>query len=143
MDTSQTKQEISGYTVMVVEDEVLLLEAVTKKLKLEGMEVVSCISAEQALDILNNSERVPDAIWLDFYLKNMNGLAFMQKLKENSRFASIPVIVVSNSASPEKVQTMLTLGVKKYVLKAGNRLDELVKIVQGIIADAKKEEAKV
>lgn len=128
---------------MVIEDEPLLLEAVTKKLKLEGMEVVSCTSGEQALDYMENSERLPNAIWLDYYLKNMNGLAFMQKLKENNRFAAIPVIVVSNSANPEKVQNMLALGVKKYVLKAGNRLDELVKIIQDIIAESRKEAATV
>src|SRR3982074_157377 len=89
--------------VMVVEDETLLLQAITKKLKLTGLDVVSCSSGQQAIDYLKNLDQLPDAVWLDYYLKDMNGLAFMQTLKEKSEWSSIPVVVVSNSASPDKV----------------------------------------
>ena len=41
----------------------------------------------------------------------------MKKMRENKKWADIPVVVVSNSASPEKVHTMLALGAKKYLLK--------------------------
>lgn len=119
--------------IMVVEDEVLLLDAITKKLKLNNFEVVSCSGGEQALDYLNTLSELPDAIWLDYYLKDMNGLLFMQKIKGNPKWASIPVIVVSNSASPEKVQNMLALGVKKYILKAEYRLDEIISLIQEFI----------
>src|SRR5688572_5696180 len=102
-------------TIMVVEDEELLLQAITKKLKLSGLDVLSCSGGQQGLDYLNSLERMPDAIWLDYYLKDMNGLAFMQQLKENPKWADIPVLVVSNSASPEKVTNMLALGARKYI----------------------------
>ncbi|HZE87883.1 MAG TPA: response regulator [Methylomirabilota bacterium] len=122
-------------TIMVVEDEVLLLQAITKKLKLSGIDVLSCSSGQQAIDYLNNLDELPDAVWLDYYLKDMNGLAFMQKMKENSKWANIPVVVVSNSASPEKVNNMIALGAKKYLLKAEYRLDEIIKILKDFIAN--------
>src|SRR5262249_25608165 len=103
-------------TIMVVEDEELLLQAITKKLKLSAMDVVSCASGQQALDYLDNLDELPDAIWLDYYLKDMNGLSFMQTVKQNPKWQNIPVLVVSNSASPEKVHNMLALGAKKYIL---------------------------
>ena len=89
------------------------------------------------IDYLNNLEKLPDAIWLDYYLKDMNGLAFMQQLKENPKWASIPVLVVSNSASPEKVTNMLALGAKKYILKAEYRLDEIIAMIRQFIQDNK------
>jgi CheY-like chemotaxis protein len=122
-------------TVMVVEDEELLLQVITKKLKLSGVDVLSCASGEQALDYLKDLDTLPDAIWLDYYLKDMNGLAFMEKLKENKAWAAIPVVVVSNSASPQKVHTMLALGAKKYILKAEYRLDEIINIIQELIKE--------
>jgi two-component system chemotaxis response regulator CheY len=122
-------------TIMVVEDETLLLQAITKKLKISGMDVLSCASGQQAIDYLNNLDEMPDAVWLDYYLKDMNGLAFMQELKQNPKWADIPVLVVSNSASPDKVSNMLGLGAKKYILKAEYRLDEIIGMIREFIAD--------
>lgn len=123
-------------TIMVVEDETLLLQAITKKLKLSGIDVLSCASGQQAMDYLGSMDTLPDAVWLDYYLKDMNGLAFMQGLKSNQAWAGIPVIVVSNSANPEKVTNMLALGAKKYILKAEYRLDEIIAMIRDLISDA-------
>lgn len=120
---------------MVVEDETLLLQAITKKLKLSGLDVVSCASGQQAIDYLTNMDELPDAVWLDYYLKDMNGLAFMQTLKDSPKWTDIPVLVVSNSASPEKVSNMLGLGAKKYILKAEYRLDEIIAMIKDFIQD--------
>lgn len=128
---------------MVVEDEILLLEAAVKKLKHEGIDTLPCVSGEAALEYVNDLDAsVPDAIWLDYYLKDMNGLAFMQAIKANPKWANIPVIVVSNSASPDKVHNMLALGVDKYILKAQYRLDEIITILREIIEDVNKGKRK-
>lgn len=122
-------------TIMVVEDENLLLQAITKKLKVSNIDVLSCSSGQQAIDYLGNLDELPDAIWLDYYLKDMNGLAFMQQIKSNEKWADIPVLVVSNSASPDKVSNMLGLGAKKYILKAEYRLDEIITMIREFIAE--------
>lgn len=129
--------------VMVVEDEALLLQAITKKLKLSGMDVVSCASGEQAVDYLKNLEELPDLIWLDYYLQDMNGLAFMQTIKNNPTWAKIAVLVVSNSASPEKVETMLGLGAKKYILKAEHRLDEITDMIREFLKENNAQSEKL
>ena len=115
---------------LVIEDEALLLQAIGKKLDLSGFEVVSCTGGQQGLDYLKDLVSLPDAIWLDYYLKDMNGLDFMKKIKENEKWSKIPVVVVSNSASDKKVHSMLALGVKKYLLKADYRLDEIIDILK-------------
>lgn len=127
-------------TIMVVEDEALLLQAISKKLKLSGMDVLSCASGQQAIDYLTNLDVMPDAVWLDYYLKDMNGLAFMQELKLNPKWTNIPVLVVSNSASPDKVSNMLGLGAKKYILKAEYRLDEIIDMIQDFITERDDEQ---
>lgn len=119
-------------TVMVVEDEEMLLHAIKKKLEAAGKKVISCKSAEEALALLKSEEKIPDIIWLDYYLSDMNGLEFMSRLKENPDWAGVPVVVVSNSASADKVSQMLALGVKKYLLKAESRLEDLVGVMDEI-----------
>jgi len=123
---------------MVVEDESMLLRAICKKLKMNGISTISATKGSQALDYLKSLPDLPDAIWLDYYLNEMNGLVFMGKLKKDPKLANIPVFVISNSASPEKVHQMLALGVKKYILKADHRLDELISIIKGFILKKEK-----
>ena len=112
--------------IMVIEDEELLLQAITKKLKLSNLDVIACNNGHQAINYFNNLKNKPDAIWLDYYLGDMDGINFMEKLKSQKGFANIPVLVISNSASPDKVHRMLALGAKEYFIKAEHRLDELV-----------------
>lgn len=113
-------------TVMVIEDEELLLHAIVKKLESKGIGAISCISGKQAIDYLNSLDHLPDAIWLDYYLKDMDGLEFMHTFKKNKQWSEIPVIVISNSANQDTVDKMFALGVKKYFLKDEHKLSDLV-----------------
>lgn len=124
--------------IMIVEDETLLLQAIVKKLKLNNIETISCSSGKQAFDYLESLSELPDAVWLDYYLKDMNGIEFMTNIKSNPKWVNIPVVVVSNSASPEKVHHMLGLGVKKYLIKAEYRLDEIIEILRDFVQDENK-----
>jgi len=122
---------------MVIEDEELLLQAISKKLASQKIEAITCTSAKQAFDYLKSIPELPDVIWLDYYLQDMNGLEFMRQMKKNDLWAKIPVVVVSNSASDEKKSSMLALGVDKYVLKAQYRLDEIIEMIREIISKEK------
>lgn len=115
------------YTILVVEDEVPLLNVIKKKLELSGFTVVSAREVEQALEYLKTIKDI-HAIWLDHYLLGeKDGIDFVGELKkENSSFRSIPVFVVSNTASIDKVSTYMELGVTRYYTKANYRLDEII-----------------
>lgn len=113
--------------VLVVEDERPLLEAIKAKLETSGFEVVTARSVEQAFNHLQDIERI-DAIWLDHYLLGKeDGLDFVSKCKiDGSGCRTIPIFVVSNTASADKVQAYMKLGVNKYYVKAEKRLDEII-----------------
>jgi CheY-like chemotaxis protein len=128
-------------SVLVIEDEELLLDAIQRKLESEGIKAISYASGKEAVQYLKTTSEIPSAIWLDYYLKDMNGLEFMQALKEDPKLANIPVLVVSNSASEPKVKSMLALGVKKYVLKAENRLDDIIATMKQFMEEEQPKEA--
>ena len=125
---------------MVVEDEHLLLKAIERKLKLNNLNVIACESGTQAIENLNKKTAPPDAIWLDYYLGDTNGIEFMQKLRQNKKWTDIPVLVISNSANPDKVSAMMALGAKGYLLKADYRLDKLVSEIQSLINTKKQKQ---
>lgn len=120
-------------TILVVEDEKPLLDAIKKKLELCNFEVVTARSASQALDYLNDLEKV-DLVWMDHYLLGKeSGLDVVVAMKkEGSKWKNIPIFIVSNTASPEKVKSYLHLGVEKYFTKADFRLDDIINDINSI-----------
>ncbi|HAT73909.1 MAG: PAS domain S-box [Candidatus Moranbacteria bacterium GW2011_GWF2_36_839] len=116
--------------VLVVEDEKPLQEAIKIKLELNGFDTVTARSVEQAINFLRDIKNV-DAIWLDHYLLGKeNGLDFVAKLKEKKEWKKIPIFIVSNTASQEKVKSYMSLGVEKYYVKANYRLDDIIKDIK-------------
>ncbi len=117
-------------TILVLEDERPLLEAIRKKLELSGFEVLSSRSVEEAVNHLQDVSGI-QGIWLDHYLLGKeNGLDFVTMLKNKDEWKSIPIFVVSNTASPDKVTSYMHLGVDKYYTKADFRLDQIIGDIQ-------------
>lgn len=121
-------------TILVLEDEKPLLDAIKDKLERNDFYVVTCRSVEQAESYLEDVKDVA-AIWLDHYLLGKkDGLDFVAELKNNEKWKMIPIFVVSNTASQEKVSSYLSLGVTKYFTKSDYRLDQIIDDLKEVIA---------
>ena len=121
-------------TILVVEDEEILISAVKKKLELGNFNVVSARSVEQAINYLEEIEKI-DLVWVDHYLLGKeNGLDLVIKMKaENSKWKKIPIFVISNTATHDKVQSYIQLGVEKYFVKSNYKLDEIIKDISATL----------
>ncbi len=121
------------HIILVVEDELPLQNAIKLKLKKSHFDVVTARTIKQAENHLKDVEKI-DIIWLDHYLLGQeNGLDFVAKLKNNKKWKKIPIFVVSNTVSPDKIQTYLALGVDKYYTKSDYRLDQIISDMDGIL----------
>lgn len=127
MIPSVKPQLSQDYTILVLEDERPLLDAIKIKMENSGLDVVTARTVNQGLNYLDELSKV-DAIWLDHYLLGKEtGLNFVAKLKEsNSKWRYIPVFVVSNSASDDKVNAYIGFGVNRFYTKTNYRLDQIV-----------------
>lgn len=119
-------------TILVIEDEEALQDAIRLKLGSAGYTVVSAMTAESGLKELENL--VPNLIWLDLLLPGMGGFQFLERLRSEERWKKLPVMVVSVSASPEKIHQAFQLNVVDYVVKSQYRLEDIVKKASDLIA---------
>lgn len=122
--------------ILVVEDEPSLLEAINIKLTKSGFEVITARSVMQARNQVENIKDI-NVIWLDHYLLGKeDGLDFITWCKaEGTSYKSIPIFVVSNTASPDKIQIYLRLGAEKYYVKAEKRLDNIISDIKAYLND--------
>jgi CheY-like chemotaxis protein len=112
--------------ILVVEDEKSLLEAISTKLEKTGFKVAKARTYEEAIVALEVGN--VGVIWLDHYLMGKkDGLDIITECKkEGSPYIEIPIFVVSNTASAEKVQKYIQLGAVKYYVKAEKKLEDII-----------------
>jgi two-component system phosphate regulon response regulator PhoB len=119
-------------TILIVEDEKPLLEAIRSKLEKNDVNTFGAVSVGEAMAVMLN-EKV-DAVWLDHYLQGKeNGLDFVAKIKSDDKFKNIPIFLVSNTATLDKVSSYIALGVNKYYTKSNYKLEQLVEDITNYI----------
>lgn len=121
-------------TVLLIDDESVVVEIAKRKLESLGFKALCAGDGQEALDLLNSQK--PDLIILDVQMPRMNGYTFLTELRKhpNSTIASTPVIVVT--AYAENNPIFSRHGIKAYLLKP-LRLEDLVEKVQELLGVVK------
>jgi len=121
-------------TILIVEDERPLLDAIRARLDKNDFDVLTARTFEQAKAYLEDIEKI-DAVWLDHYLLGKEtGLDLVHEMKgEGAKWKHIPIFVVSNTASDDKMRSYLRLGVTKYYVKSENRLDSIIPDIRAFL----------
>lgn len=120
--------------VLLVEDDINLVDALSKQLAARGFQVICCIDSSEALLL---ARRKPfDVILLDLNLPGMDGLTWLQHLRDAG--SKTPVLVMTARAAVEDKVLGLNSGADDYLVKPFDmeellaRLKALVRRSQGV-----------
>ncbi len=103
---------MSARTVLVVDDEPMLRNLLSRLLRMEGYEVLEAEDGQAALDVC--AKEKPDLVLLDVMLPARDGLDVLGELRRTS---DIPVILVSALAEEADRVMGLKMGADDYVTK--------------------------
>ena len=101
-------------TILVVDDEEVVLKSCERVLKPAGYEVSTSTSAQRALQILGDDGRF-DLVITDIKMPGMDGIEFMKKLREKN--PDISVVLITGYPSQESIKEALALRVVDYLPK--------------------------
>lgn len=104
--------------VMVVEDNRIDLRLAGECAELCGHEVLSSVTAEQALDHL--AAAMPHVVLLDLNLPGIDGLEFMQRMRANESTRLIPVVAATAYPDDGQRAELLAAGCVAYLVKPVN-----------------------
>lgn len=90
-------------SVVIVEDNEDIREAIAEILEDEGYDVALAEDGEHALRLLGEIAR-PCLLLVDLIMPNMNGWQLLNALSNDDRLATIPVVVLSAAAKPDKLE---------------------------------------
>jgi CheY-like chemotaxis protein len=113
-------------TVLIVEDDESILEAMRDGLEVQGYHVKTAIHGREALDHLATMD-TPCLIFLDIMMPVMDGFQFRKHQLQDTRIAQIPVVVVTadGNASHKAASMGAQEGIRKPV-----EFEDLIRVTQ-------------
>ncbi len=120
--------------IITVDDSSTMRRIIKNTLKRIGYgdEILEAENGKEALDVLSNNE--VDLIITDWNMPVMDGLTFVKKVRADSKFDDVPIIMVTTEAAKEDIITALKAGVNNYIVKpfTPQVLKEKIEAVMGL-----------
>jgi two-component system chemotaxis sensor kinase CheA len=101
--------------VLLAEDSITTRTQEKRILESAGYEVVTAVDGADAFSKL--ATRTFDAVISDVQMPNMDGLQLASKIRENSRYQELPIILVTSLASDEDKRRGVEVGANAYITK--------------------------
>jgi len=111
-----TDPSLAGRKVLVVDDDVRNIFALTSLLEHHGLEVVSAESGKQAIQILESMPGI-DGVLMDVMMPEMDGHETMKAIRQIPRFRALPMIAVTARAMKGDREKCLEAGASEYISK--------------------------
>jgi chemosensory pili system protein ChpA (sensor histidine kinase/response regulator) len=124
-------QEVeTGTLILCVDDSVMMRRTYEKRLQSVGFEVVTAVDGEEALDYLSDAVRLPDFIFTDLEMPNMNGFEFIANLRRAPVLEDIPAVVVSSRDGEKHRNEAQKVGANDFMAKGANTAEGMRAMIE-------------
>ncbi len=120
---------VTEQTILVVDDEEAIAEAVRARLESEGFRVIAAADGREAIEA--HAEHHPDLVVLDLMLPGMDGLEVCRKLRELLRQATPVLMLTARDDVSDRIRG-LDAGADDYLPKPFD-LDELLARLRALV----------
>jgi HAMP domain-containing protein/signal transduction histidine kinase/CheY-like chemotaxis protein len=110
---------LAGKRVLVVDDDIRNIFALTAMLERQHMEVTSVDSGQDAIDALSRHSDI-DVALVDVMMPDMDGYATMTKMRELPSFRERPIIALTAKAMKGDREKCIEAGASDYIAKPVN-----------------------
>ncbi|HMK67924.1 MAG TPA: response regulator [Stellaceae bacterium] len=115
----RSDEDIVGRTVLLVDDDVRNIFALSSALEGRGMKVLTATTGREAIDLLNTSSTIA-IVLMDIMMPEMDGYQTMQAMRQNPAFRRLPIIALTAKAMKGDREKCLEAGASDYLAKPVN-----------------------
>ena len=127
---SKHRKDVGASQVLIVEDDPTTRDVLGRSLVKQGWDVAEAANGRQALERIQHHE--PALILLDLMMPEMNGFEFLSELRQNDRWANLPVVVLTSKDLTNEERAMLTGNVERIVQKGSYTREALLREVRKV-----------
>ncbi len=107
--------DIKGKTILVVDDEPVILQVLKNHLQSHAFKVLSTSDGFHALELIEKEK--PDLVILDLMMPNMNGYQVLEQLRINHSPSQLPVLVLTAKNRAKDLTRSFNSGANDYLTK--------------------------
>ena len=132
-EVRRREASLEGRRVLVVEDDVRNVFALTSLLEPKGMKVEIARNGKEALLALDRLGATPgqgvDLVLMDLMMPEMDGLTAMREIRKKASFRKLPIIALTAKAMKDDQRQCLDAGANDYVAKPLD-VEKLVSLIR-------------
>ncbi|PZM96723.1 MAG: hybrid sensor histidine kinase/response regulator [Actinobacteria bacterium] len=119
---------LEGTTVLIIDDDVRNVFALTSALELHGINV---LYADNGVDGIRQLAEHPsvDIVLMDAMMPDQDGYETTRMIRRNHRFAELPIVFLTAKAMPGDRESAIAAGATDYITKPVD-LDELITLME-------------
>ena len=102
-------------TALVVDDSITVRRVTERFLQRHGMRVLTAKDGLDAISVLQDTK--PDVILLDIEMPRMDGYEFASHVRNDERYADVPIIMITSRVGDKHRARAIELGVNDYLGK--------------------------
>jgi CheY-like chemotaxis protein len=119
--------QLDGATVLIIDDDVRNVFALTSALELHGMTVLYSDNGADGVRLLAEHPEI-DIVLMDAMMPDQDGYETTRAIRRNHRFADLPVVFLTAKAMPGDRESALDAGASDYITKPVD-LDDLIELM--------------
>ena len=104
-------------SILVVEDSKFFLNQISSFLQEAGFSIFTAENGRDALSVLEEHADEIDLVLTDIEMPVMDGFEMTKRIRENTRYASLPVIAVTSVAGSVAEKRGREVGINRYLIK--------------------------
>jgi len=124
----QQEEVFEGKTVLLVDDDVRNVFALSGVLEHQGMKVLYAENGREALSILETDPGI-DLVLMDIMMPEMDGYEAMRRIRSNPEWNQLPVIALTAKAMRDDRNKCIEAGASDYMTKPVNT-DQLLSLMR-------------
>lgn len=117
-------------SVVIIEDEPFIIEALTFLLENEGLDVRSISDGANAIEFIIKSK--PNLVILDIMLPNVSGMKILEDIRSMDEISNLPVLMLTAKGQKKDRRAAEEAGVSKFMTKPFDN-QELIENVKAMI----------
>jgi CheY-like chemotaxis protein len=111
-----TDPRLEGKKVLVVDDDIRNIFALTSVLERQKMEVLYAENGRDGIELLKQNPGI-DGVLMDIMMPGMDGFEAMREIRQIAKFRSVPIIAVTAKAMKGDRQKCIEAGASDYITK--------------------------
>lgn len=118
-------------TIMTVDDSKTILTLLDRTLRQRGFNVIQAEDGIAALERLESED--PHVLITDINMPRLDGFGLIERVRAQSRFEGLPILVLTTEATPEKRERARSGGATGWIIKPfdADRLEAAIRRVVG------------